>query len=132
MTAIEERILIPESTDQFLWIVIVGVIGAFFAAFGIGANDVANAFATSVGAKAITLRQAILVAAIFEFLGAFLLGSHVTDTIRSGIAEVSDVEYMAQRLYCTLTYHWCKHPPAEAEGDIIKRRKRMLLGRNLG
>lgn len=95
MTAIDERILVPESTDQFLWIVIIGVIGAFFAAFGIGANDVANAFATSVGAKAITLRQAILVAAIFEFLGAFLLGSHVTDTIRSGIAEVSGVECVA-------------------------------------
>lgn len=50
------RILVPETTDQFLWIVIVGVFGAFIAAFGIGANDVANAFATSVGSKAVTLR----------------------------------------------------------------------------
>lgn len=57
MGMFEERILIPETTDQFLWIVIVGAFGAVFAAFGIGANDVANAFATSVGAKAITLRQ---------------------------------------------------------------------------
>lgn len=53
----EERILVPEQTDHFLWIVIVGAFGAFFAAFGIGANDVANAFATSVGARAITLQQ---------------------------------------------------------------------------
>lgn len=89
--AFDERILVPETTDQFLWIVIVGAFGAFFAAFGIGANDVANAFATSVGAKAITLRQAIVFAGIFEFLGAILLGSHVTKTIRKGIADVSIV-----------------------------------------
>lgn len=90
MAALHERILADnEDTDQFLWIVIVGAFGAFFAAFGIGANDVANAFATSVGAKAITLKQAVAFAAIFEFLGAFFLGSHVTKTIRSGIAEVS-------------------------------------------
>lgn len=50
------RMLVPETTDQFLWIVIVGAFGAFLAAFGIGANDVANAFATSVGSKAVTLR----------------------------------------------------------------------------
>lgn len=87
--AYDERILVPESTDQFLWIVIVAAFGALFAAFGIGANDVANAFATSVGAKALTLRQAVLLAGIFEFLGAVFLGSHVTKTIRKGIADVS-------------------------------------------
>ncbi|CAM9752859.1 unnamed protein product [Ectocarpus sp. 8 AP-2014] len=84
-----ERILAPETTDHFLWIVIVGAFGAFFAAFGIGANDVANAFATSVGAKALTIKQAVVLAGIFEFLGAVFLGSHVTKTIRSGIADVS-------------------------------------------
>ena len=51
---------------MYLWIVIVGGIFAFFAAAGIGANDAANAFATSVGSKALTLRQAVFLAAIFE------------------------------------------------------------------
>lgn len=89
MTSFQDRILTTEATDPFLWIVVVGALGAFFAAFGIGANDVANAFATSVGAKAITLRQAILYAAVFEVLGALLMGRGVMKTIREGIAEVS-------------------------------------------
>ncbi|CAM9770262.1 unnamed protein product, partial [Hapterophycus canaliculatus] len=88
----QERILAPESTDQFLWILIVAAFGAFFAAFGIGANDVANAFATSVGAKALTIKQAVVLAGIFEFSGAVFLGSHVTKTIRKGIADVECFE----------------------------------------
>lgn len=62
-------------------------------AWGIGANDVANSFATSVGAKALTLRQAVLVAAVCEFGGAILLGSGVTDTIKSGIAKPEAYTY---------------------------------------
>lgn len=89
MASFNERILTAEATDHFLWIVLAGGLGAFIAAFGIGANDVANAFATSVGAKAITLKQAIGLAAVFEFGGAILLGNHVTETIRRGIAKVS-------------------------------------------
>ena len=72
---------------MYLWIVIVGGIFAFFAAAGIGANDAANAFATSVGSKALTMRQAVFLAAIFETAGAILMGNHVTDTIRKGIAD---------------------------------------------
>ena len=72
---------------MYLWIVIVGGCFAFFAASGIGANDAANAFATSVGSKALTLKQAVVLAAIFETAGAVLMGSHVTDTIRKGIAD---------------------------------------------
>jgi len=69
-----------------IWIVLAVLVG-FYVAFTIGANDVANAMGTSVGSKALTLMQAVLVAAIFEFLGAVLVGSHVTNTIRKGIID---------------------------------------------
>lgn len=59
----------------------------FFMAWGVGANDVANAMGTSVGSRALTIKQAILIAMVFEFLGAYLAGGSVTQTIRSGILE---------------------------------------------
>lgn len=58
-----------------------------FMAWGVGANDVANAMGTSVGSKAITVKQAILIAMIFEFAGAYLAGGEVTSTIRKGIID---------------------------------------------
>ena len=58
-----------------------------FMAWGIGANDVANAMGTSVGSGAITIKQAVLIAAVFEFAGAFLAGGQVTKTIRKGIVD---------------------------------------------
>ena len=70
-----------------LTIIIIASVVGFFMAYGIGANDVANAMGTSVGSKAITLRQAIIIAAIFEFLGAYFGGGEVTSTIRKGIVD---------------------------------------------
>ena len=72
---------------MYEWLVIISCIGGFFASFGIGANDVANAISTSVGSKTLRLWQAIILASIFEFLGVVLMGSKVTATIRKGIVN---------------------------------------------
>ena len=69
-----------------LWI---AAVLAFYMAWAIGANDVANAMGTSVGSGALTVGGAIIVAAIFEFAGAFLAGGHVTDTVRKGMLDMS-------------------------------------------
>ena len=83
--------------EEYLWLVILGGGFAFLASMGIGANDAANAFATSVGAKTLKLWHAILIAAIFEFSGAFLMGSHVSKTIRKGITSASNFEDEPER-----------------------------------
>lgn len=66
---------------------VVACVFGFFMAWGIGANDVANAMGTSVGTRALTLFQAILVACVFEFAGAYLAGGEVTSTIRKDIID---------------------------------------------
>jgi len=68
-------------------LLILGCIFAFFMAWGIGANDVANAMGTSVGSGALTVKQAIMIAVVFEFAGAYLAGGEVTSTIRKGILD---------------------------------------------
>ncbi|MFT4825068.1 MAG: PiT family inorganic phosphate transporter, partial [Cryomorphaceae bacterium] len=78
--------IIAEHGDVFL---ILACCFGFFMAWGIGANDVANAMGTSVGSRALTIKQAILIAMVFEFLGAYLAGGEVTSTIRKGIIDPS-------------------------------------------
>ncbi|MFC1796001.1 inorganic phosphate transporter [Pseudomonadota bacterium] len=70
---------------------VLAVIFGLYMTWGIGANDVANAMGTSVGSGAITVKQAILIAAVFEFSGAFIAGGNVTSTIRKGIVDPSGI-----------------------------------------
>jgi PiT family inorganic phosphate transporter len=69
---------------EFVFIALAVIFGLYMT-WGVGANDVANAMGTSVGSGAITVKKAILIAAVFEFTGAVLAGGHVTGTIRKGI-----------------------------------------------
>jgi PiT family inorganic phosphate transporter len=70
-------------------LLILACLFGFFMAWGVGANDVANAMGTSVGTQALTVKQAILIAMVFEFAGAYLAGGEVTATIREGILDPS-------------------------------------------
>ncbi|MGD9232127.1 MAG: inorganic phosphate transporter, partial [Desulfobacterales bacterium] len=72
---------------QEYYVLIVGYVFGFYMAWNIGANDVANSMASAVGAKAITIRQAIFIAGILNIIGAACIGSHVTNTIRKGIVS---------------------------------------------
>ncbi|KAI7793062.1 sodium-dependent phosphate transporter 1-B [Triplophysa rosa] len=75
--------------SDYLWLLVVGFIIAFILAFSVGANDVANSFGTAVGSGVVTLRQACILATIFETLGSVLLGAKVSETIRKGIIDVN-------------------------------------------
>ncbi len=75
-------------SDYGLILLVLACVFGFFMAWGVGANDVANAMGTSVGSRALTIKQAILIAMVFEFCGAYFAGGEVTDTIKNGIVNV--------------------------------------------
>jgi PiT family inorganic phosphate transporter len=75
--------------DYGTLLLLLACLFGFFMAWGVGANDVANAMGTSVGSKALTIKQAILIAMVFEFAGAYLAGGEVTETIKNGIVDAS-------------------------------------------
>ncbi|OQR66325.1 sodium-dependent phosphate transporter 1-B-like [Tropilaelaps mercedesae] len=80
----------PDDLENMLpWILIAGFVVCFFLAFGVGANDVASFFGTSVGAKALKLRQALIMAMILETLSAILIGYRVSDTVPRSIFDVN-------------------------------------------
>lgn len=78
-------------SEYGFWLMALAIIFGLYMTWGIGANDVANAMGTSVGSGAITVKQAIIIAAIFEFAGAFIAGGNVTKTIRKGIIDPSSI-----------------------------------------
>lgn len=75
--------------EGYVWIPVVAGVAMLYMAWGIGANDVANAFGTSFGARSLTHTQAVMLATVCEFLGAFALGSHVSKTVRKDIVSIS-------------------------------------------
>uniref|UniRef100_A0A8C9VSK6 Phosphate transporter n=1 Tax=Scleropages formosus TaxID=113540 RepID=A0A8C9VSK6_SCLFO len=75
------------SLSEYLWLLVVGFLIAFVLAFSVGANDVANSFGTAVGSGVLSLRQACVLATVFETLGSVLLGAKVSETIRKGIID---------------------------------------------
>ncbi|MGM0385092.1 MAG: inorganic phosphate transporter [Actinomycetota bacterium] len=96
-------LIIEQSGTTFI---VLACLFGFFMAWGVGANDVANAMGTSVGSKAITIKQAILIAVVFEFLGAWLAGGEVTATIRGGIVDPdlldADPQYLVYGMLASL------------------------------
>ena len=110
----------------------LAVVLGLFMTWGIGANDVANAMGTSVGSGAISVKQAIIIAAIFEFSGAFLAGGHVTKTIRKSIIDPTPIignpeilvygmlsSLIAAALWLTIA-SWRGWPVSTTRSELVK------------
>jgi phosphate/sulfate permease len=82
----------PAATARYDWILAITTIAFVFSAFGNGANDVANSYATSVAARTLTMLQVGFLATVTEFFGAVVLGARVTDTIKNGIINIDRFE----------------------------------------
>ncbi|CAN9139469.1 unnamed protein product [Alternaria alternata] len=78
----------PAATAKYDWILAIATIAFVFAAFGNGANDVANSYATSVAARTLTMAQAGIISVVTEFVGAVALGARVTSTVKNGIMTI--------------------------------------------
>jgi PiT family inorganic phosphate transporter len=77
---------------ETLIVLALAIIFGLYMAWNIGANDVANAMGTSVGSKSLTLKQAVILASVLEFCGAYFVGGHVTDTVRKGMIDLSQID----------------------------------------
>lgn len=73
------------------WFLALATVFGFYMTWGVGANDVANAMGTSVGSRALTVKRAIIIAAVFEFAGVIIAGGHVTSTIRKGVVDPAPI-----------------------------------------
>eukprot|EP00882_Tetradesmus_deserticola_P030892 GHRQ01034890.1.p2 GENE.GHRQ01034890.1~~GHRQ01034890.1.p2 ORF type:complete len:117 (+),score=19.12 GHRQ01034890.1:207-557(+) len=93
---------------QYTWMIAVHGIVAWLDAYGIGANDVANSFGTSVGSKTLKMWSAVAIAAVFEFLGAMLLGGQVTKTVAGGIAKTKVCCLVLRALLHLHSYMRCR------------------------
>lgn len=87
---------------DLVYIIVACIIGLIMA-WGIGANDLANIMSTTMGSKAITVKQALVIAVVFEFAGALLGGTHVTNTIRTGIINIAEVSPPVYIIYGMLS-----------------------------
>ena len=93
--------------NQHLILFILASIFGVFMAFNIGGNDVANAFGTSVGAKTVTIKQALIIAAVFELSGAVFAGGEVTKTIREQVVNVNGTDYIQVHPLFFYESIWC-------------------------
>ena len=96
MTFLADLVYFPGWNDGFTWLIVISFIFAFLVSYGMGANDACNDWGTSVGAGTVKLWQAYILCAIFNTLGAVLLGYKVTETLRTGIVDVSIYDIYAQ------------------------------------